>query len=563
VTLRGDDPRELRRRAEARLATDAPSGPLDPADGLRLVHELRVHQIELELQNEELRAARTESEERLRRYTELFDFAPIGYFQLAERAVVRAVNFAGVALLGLTRAQALGQPLDTFVEPRSRTALADLLAEVLTRGDDDQPAAVRDLVLVGEGGRRLHVRATAAPLRGREPSALVAVEDVTARRVAEDALRDEVRRKDDFLAALSHELRNPLAPIRNGLFLVDRLPPADPRSRNALEMIDRQVTHLTRIVDDLLDVTRIARGKVRLQAERVDLAALLRQSIQDHQLAFDGAGVAMGAAWENGPCWIEADPARLAQVFGNVLVNALKFTPRGGRVDVLLDRAADRARVRIRDTGVGIAPDLLSRVFEPFAQAPQTLARSAGGLGLGLATVKGLVELHGGTVRARSDGPGTGTEIVIQLPLAGAPATSRPPRAGTLGAPHRVLVIEDNRDSATSLKDVLEVSGHAVRLALDGPAGLAVARDFRPEIVICDIGLPGMDGYAVARALRAVPDLRDAWLVALSGYATAEDVDRARKAGFDRHVAKPPTLAKLETLFAEAPGSGTARGKDG
>jgi PAS domain S-box-containing protein len=558
VAKRERHPSGLRRRAEERLArASAGERPVEPsapgdAETLRLLHELQVHQVELEMQNEELRSVHALSEDARRRYAELFDFAPIGYFHLSLEGAIVSVNFAGAGLLGLHRAQVVGRPMISFVSEADRAAFRRFLGDVLSRIGHDAPAEVAEVVLLRLPEGAVHVRVTGALLDGPPASCLLALEDVTARRRAEDALRAEARRKDEFLATLSHELRNPLAPIRNGIYLLQHGPDGD-KARTALAVIDRQVTHLTRIIDDLLDVTRIARGKVRLQRELLDLGELAQRTVEDHRAAFDEAGVHLELDRAPSPCWVEVDGSRLAQVLGNLLGNALKFTNRGGHVRVSVDLMTDRAALRVRDTGVGIAPEVLERLFEPFQQAPQTLERTRGGLGLGLAMVKGLVELHGGTVQVRSAGLGHGAEFAIHLPLADAPAHAPAPHQASLGSSHRVLVIDDNEDAATSLRDVLELSGHRVRVALDGPAGLAAAREFDPEVVICDIGLPRMDGYEVARKLRSDARLRRAWLVAMTGYAAPEDLERARAAGFDRHVAKPPTLEKLESLFAEAP----------
>jgi two-component system CheB/CheR fusion protein len=254
---------------------------------------------------------------------------------------------------------------------------------------------------------------------------------------------------------------------------------------------------------------------------------------------------------------VDADATRLAQVLGNLLGNAAKFTGRGGCVDVVVRRDGPDVTVSVIDTGVGIPPEVMERLFEPFSQAPQTLDRTGGGLGLGLATVKGLVELHGGTVSVVSGGQGRGAELTVRLPAAEPPPRAAEPPGRPARRHHRVLVIDDNEDGANTLKELLELSGHDVRVAFDGPSGLAVSRAFEPEIVVCDIGLPGMDGYAVARALRADVTTRRAFLVALSGYALPDDLRRAREAGFDRHIAKPPMLDALERLFDEKPAATT------
>ncbi|MGC4001596.1 MAG: ATP-binding protein [Anaeromyxobacter sp.] len=554
---RGGKPAQLRARAERQLA-EAPASPR-PVGGSgedlhRLLHELQVHQVELELQNEELVGSRTEIEELLRRYTELFDHAPIGYLHVDAVGRITRANFSAARLLDAPRGLLVGRSVASFVAERDQRRLQAFLAGLLTRSEEEVPAATGEFALNRTTGGALDVQLTGALLAGPVPSALLAAEDVTARRRAERQLAAEAERKDQFLAALSHELRNPLAPIRNALPLLRRMVPDSPPAERCLTVIDRQVTHLTRMVEDLLDVTRIARGRVELRRERVDLGSQVARTVEDHRATFDAAGVELACDLSKGPCWVDADPARLAQVLGNLLGNAVKFTGRGGRVDVRVDRAGGRAMLRVLDDGVGIPQDVIGHVFEPFTQAPQTLERTRGGLGLGLAMVKGLVELHGGTVEVRSAGAGSGAEFVVKLPLAqGGPAARTAHGPVTLGPPRRVLIIDDNEDAATTLQDLLTLAGHEVRTALDGPAGLQEAGRFYPELVICDIGLPTLDGYGVARALRSGEACPGAWLVAMSGYATREDAERSRQAGFDRHVAKPASVERLEAIFAEAP----------
>ncbi len=380
--------------------------------------------------------------------------------------------------------------------------------------------------------------------------------DITERKLAEAALRDvnellrdADRRKDEFLAMLSHELRNPLAPIRNAVAILDRATPTGAQAARARAVIGRQVQHLARIVDDLLDVTRIARGKIELRRAPLDLVPVVQRAAEDHRPLLYERGVSLAIVLPGAPAWVDGDGTRLTQVLGNLLQNAAKFTEHGGRVTVALAVAGDEVEVRVRDTGVGIAPELLGRIFEPFVQSDQSLARSQGGLGLGLALVKGIVELHGGTVRAESAGPGQGAEIVVRLPA----ATSRDapleaPRQRGAAEPLRVLVVDDNRDAAESLAEILRILGHAADVAIDGAGAIARARASAPDVVLCDLGLPGMDGYAVARALRAEHGDR-VRLVAVSGYARPEDVERARAAGFDGHVAKPADPQELVRLL--------------
>ena len=393
--------------------------------------------------------------------------------------------------------------------------------------------------------------------------------DVTGYKRTEEALlkaigdlREDDRNKNHFLAMLSHELRNPLAPIRNSLYLLDRVPPGGEQAKSARAVIDRQIGHMTRLIEDLLDVTRIARGKIRIQREPVDLRELVPRTVEDHRSLFTDR-LELEVAVGDEAVQVHGDRIRLSQAIGNLLSNSAKFTAPGGRVRLILelDAQAGQAIVRIRDTGVGIDPSMLSRVFEPFAQAEEdNLARTHGGLGLGLALVRGIVEMHGGTVAAHSEGLGAGAEFTIRLPLGeSAPAALVTATTSPNRARRRVLVIEDNVDAADSLRALLELGEHEVEIAHDGPEGLMKAREFKPEVVICDVGLPQMNGYEVARAFRADEALRSAYLVALTGYALSSDIDRANEAGFDRHLAKPPNVEDLEQVLANGPAASDAR----
>ncbi|OFX19357.1 MAG: hypothetical protein A2V77_19180 [Anaeromyxobacter sp. RBG_16_69_14] len=378
------------------------------------------------------------------------------------------------------------------------------------------------------------------------------------------AAEEAVRKRDEFLAMLSHELRNPLAPIRNSLYILDRAVTGGEQAKRAQAVIDRQVGHMTRLIDDLLDVTRIARGKVHLKRERIDVQALTIRSAEDYQELFDKAGLELEVHLADEPLFVNADRTRLTQIIGNLLHNAVKFTPKGTRTTVSVRRTDDRfAEITVRDDGPGIAPDVLAHLFEPFVQAEKTLDRSAGGLGLGLALVKGFVELHGGSVSAQSAGTGHGTTFVVRIPV----ERRKVPRLPDVPGPpvqfpaQRVLVIEDNLDAAQTMKEALELNDHVVELAYTGTEGLEKARTFRPDVVLCDIGLPGMNGFEVARAMRtdADHDLRSVTLIALTGYAHPEDIEQAKSAGFDLHLAKPPDLEALERCMGGVgpPMSGT------
>jgi PAS domain S-box-containing protein len=376
-----------------------------------------------------------------------------------------------------------------------------------------------------------------------------------ALRASEAALREADRQKNRFLSMLSHELRNPLAPIRNGLYILDRAAPGGEQAKRAQAIIERQIGQMTWLIDDLLDVTRIAHGKIQLQRERLDLNELAHSTVDDHRAIFARSDVRLDVQPATEEVWVDGDRVRLAQVISNLLQNAAKFTPRGGRTTVSLqaDSARGQAILTVRDTGAGIEPEMLPRLFQAFAQADSTLDRSKGGLGLGLALVKGLVEMHGGSVSAASDGRGTGAAFTIALPLDVTAARTLPawPDLGGAAVPRRVLVIEDNEDAANSLREVLELDEHVVDVAYTGREGIEKAQAFHPDVVLCDIGLPEMDGYEVARTMRADPELSRVALVAVSGYAQPEDVETAREAGFDAHLAKPPSIDTLERALAE------------
>jgi two-component system, chemotaxis family, CheB/CheR fusion protein len=364
------------------------------------------------------------------------------------------------------------------------------------------------------------------------------------------AAREALVARDEFLAVLSHELRNPLAPLRSSLDVLDRAEPAGQQWRREQEIAKRQIAHLTKLVDDLLDVSRIAHGKIELHRTELDLADLARRTADDHRAVFESRGVHLGVETPPGALFVRGDPTRLVQVVGNLLQNAAKFTRAGDTVTLSVLRVGDAAEIQVRDTGAGIDPGLLKDVFQPFTQAKQTLARTEGGLGLGLAFVRGLVELHGGTVTAASAGPGRGAEFTVRLPVV-EPAHQTPDDRGAPVAAaalrRRVLVVDDNRDAADTLAELVRMLGHDAEVAFDGAAAIEHARRTAPEVVLCDIGLPGMNGYEVAKALRAEGD--GVKLIAVTGYAQPEDVRRAIEAGFDAHVAKPLDPADLERLL--------------
>lgn len=399
--------------------------------------------------------------------------------------------------------------------------------------------------------------------------------DVTERKRLEAELRLQMevqeesgRRKDEFLAMLAHELRNPLGATGNALWVLEQAGADEAARQRALAVLKRQIARQSRMVDDLLDVSRITRGLVDIRRECVDLARIVRDTAEDCRPALDRSGLDLMLELPDAPVWVEGDPIRLGQIVGNLLHNAGKFTGAGGRATLRMvpDFPSGTVAVAVQDTGVGIAPDLLARVFDSFVQGDRSLARSTGGLGLGLALVKGLAELHGGTVSAHSDGPGQGATFTLRLPLrvpgVGCRVSSESPltRHATPDVPtsKRVLVVEDNRDAAETLGDLLEMAGHEVEIALTGLAGVEAARRFRPQVVLCDIGLPGMDGYEVAARLRRESGLPVERLIAITGYGQEEDRSRSRAAGFDHHLTKPvDPRALLDLLSDGCEGPGT------
>lgn len=496
---------------------------------------------------------RKEAEERFK----LVANATFEGISVIEQGQIILANEQLAEMFGYGKGELLGKLAIDFVAPESR-------ANVVRRFADGD-AGPSEFVGLRKDGTRFTAEVRSR-LTGKAGSSLrvSAIRDVSERKVVEETLRDADRRKDEFLAMLSHELRNPLAPIRSSLYVLDRSAPGGERARRAQAIIGRQVGHLARLVDDLLDVTRITRGKIELRRERLDLVDLVSRTAEDFRSAFADAGVLLEVQCPATPFWVQGDRTRLAQVVGNLLQNAAKFSPPESRTVLSLaeDSLRGRAFLEVEDQGRGIEPSILPRVFEPFTQAETTLDRSRGGLGLGLSLVKGLVEMHGGTVEARSAGLGRGATFTVTLPLdpAGAVKPSEVAFA-VCTTSRRILVIEDNADAAEALRDALELAGHKVTVELHGPDGIRAARSFQPDVILCDIGLPEMDGFAVARALRASPDLGPFLLVALTGYAQPEDVEKAKEAGFDLHLAKPPTMEKLAEVLQRAPGF-TARGSE-
>lgn len=499
-------------------------------------------------------AALRESEERFRA---MADGTPLMIWVTDERGVIHFVNRAYCEFFGTSVEEVRSGGWQPLVHPEDHAGYVKAFFESL-REQKVFRAQARVRRVDGQwrwvesyGVPRFSSTGEFLGIAGSSP-------DITEQHCLQEALRTADRRKDEFLATLSHELRNPLAPICNSLYILQRATAGREQANRAAGIIERQVGHLTRLVDDLLDLTRISRGKVQLKLEFLDLGQLGRKIAQDYREMFEGNGIQFDSLIPDEPIWVYADRTRIAQVLCNLLGNSTKFTPQLGRVLFAIETAGSSVTVRVRDSGVGIPADVLPNLFQPFIQAAETLERSRGGLGIGLALVKGLAELHGGSVSVTSDGPGRGAEFLVRLPLVDtsahqgmeASASILPQAPGYRAGRYKVLIVEDDVDAASSLKELLEMLGHQAQVAFDGPTGIALAKESTPDLLLCDIGLPAMDGYQVARLFREDPELREITLVALSGYALPDDVARAKESGFDQHLAKPPSLEELERVFS-------------
>lgn len=374
--------------------------------------------------------------------------------------------------------------------------------------------------------------------------------DITEQKRAEERLRESDRRKDEFIAMLGHELRNPLAGIRSATELIKLTAPEGGRLQRAHGVLERQSAHMSRLVDGLLEVSRISRGKIHLDRETLDARKIIDGVLQDRAAQVAARQLELTSDLPSEPVWVWADRVRLAQVVDNLVGNASKFTEPPGRITVTVHEENGSVIMRIRDTGVGIRPEMLGRLFEPFQQESQGIARASGGLGLGLAVAKRLVELQGGSIHARSDGPGAGAEFEVRLPVTSAPRHAPQPAAPTPPPrERRILIVEDNTDAAEMLSELLELSGHEVTVVGDGREALAALGEHGVDVVLCDLGLPGMSGYDVARAVRKDPVLAELPLVAVSGYGQPEDRSRTAEAGFDAHLTKPVDRAALDRVL--------------
>jgi PAS domain S-box-containing protein len=380
--------------------------------------------------------------------------------------------------------------------------------------------------------------------------------DITERKQAEEALKEAGRRKDEFLATLAHELRNPLAPIRNAVQILRLKGPPSEELEWAENIIDRQIQQMIRLIDDLLDVSRITHDKLELRKQTVELARVVESAIETSRPLIEESNHQLTVSLPKAPVYLEADEIRLAQIFSNLLNNAAKYTAAGGRIQLTAEKRRDAAVVTVKDSGIGIPKSKLSHVFEMFAQIDSSLGQTRGGLGIGLTLAKRLVHLHGGTIEAKSDGPGKGSEFIVRLPITRQGLNLEQLRSAADGqqalptSSLRVLIVDDNRNTANSLAMVLRTMGNEIRIAHDGEEAISIAKTFEPEVALLDIGLPKLNGYEVCRRIRQEPWGRTAVVVALTGWGRKEDFSNAQEAGFDHHIVKPANPEEVMKLVA-------------
>lgn len=494
-------------------------------------------------------------------FRRLLDKLPAAAYTCDAQGLITYFNAHAVALWG--RSPRLNDPVDRFcgsfrLFSKDGTPITHDKCWMALALENGQEYNGEEILIERPDGTRRAVLAHANPFRdeaGNLSGAVNMLVDITDRKQSEDHLRDADRRKSEFLAMLAHELRNPLAPLRNGLQLI-RLARNDWTAvEEARGMMERQVGHLVRLIDDLLDLSRISNGKIELRKERVDLAEVVQDAVETSRPRIQDPGHQFQISLPPAPLHVEADRVRLAQVFANLLNNSAKFTPPGGHISLSVEREGSDAIIRVKDDGVGIPADMLPHIFDMFTQVDRSLERSKGGLGIGLGLVRGLVEMHGGRVHATSGGEGKGSEFTVRLPAVSRPAPARErqddvaPARGS--SRHRILVVDDNKDSAVSLSAMLRILGHEMHVAYDGVEGVHAAGRVKPDVVLLDIGLPGMNGYDACREIRKLPGGGDMVLIALTGWGQDEDKSRSLEAGFDSHMVKPVDPAVLGRVLEE------------
>jgi len=469
--------------------------------------------------------------------------------------VILSWNAGAERLFGYTAEEAVARPI-TLIIPAERH---DEELEILARIRCGERVQHFDTVRVTKDGRRIDISLTVSPVcdgKGCVVGASKIARDITDRKRTEAALRDADRHKDEFIALLAHELRNPLAPLSNGLQVM-RLAASDPNAvAQSRDMMERQLGHMVRLIDDLLDISRINRKKMELRRSRVLLQDVLSSAVETARPLIDAAGHELIISLPPDHLYLDADLTRLGQVFGNLLSNSAKYTERGGRIRLAAERLGNDAIVSVTDNGIGIPTEALPVIFDMFSQAGHKIERSTGGLGIGLALVKGLVEMHGGAVAAESAGLGKGSTFTVRLPALEihperVMQDSPPGVAAAAGPGRRILIVDDNRDSAISMAIILRLKGNEVRTAHDGIEAVDVAEAFRPHVILMDVGMPRLNGYEATHRIREQPWGKATTIIALTGWGQEGDKEQSRAAGCDAHLVKPLNLPDLEKLLAE------------
>jgi PAS domain S-box-containing protein len=464
---------------------------------------------------------------------------------------INSWNRGAETIFGHAREEIVGKPIYTIIPPELHPEEREIIDKLRAGERVEHYETVR----VRKDGARRDISLTVSPVWdpvGTLVGVSKVARDITERKQAQRELADEARRKDEFLAILAHELRNPLAPIRYALTIGRQARLTEAQRKRSDEVIERQVEHMSRLLDDLLDVSRIARGHVELRKKWIDLTSIVGAAIDAARPLLDRKAHNLSLDLPREALRLEADPVRLTQILTNLLTNAAKYTDRGGQIQLRAWREGGSIAIAVRDNGIGISPEMAPRLFSLFSQAAPALNRSEGGLGIGLALVKGFVEKHGGTVEVHSEGPGKGSEFVVRLPTGrGTPERRESPGDGKGIAAKRlrVLVADDNDDSAQTCAMLLELWGHEVRTANNGEEALAVAEQFRPEVALLDIGMPQLSGYEVAERLRQCPWGQGATLIAVTGWGQEDDKQQANQAGFDHHLTKPVDPKQLQPLI--------------
>lgn len=554
---------KLRREAERLAAEKKYEHPeeMTREEMRAALHNLHVHQIELEMQNEELREAQAEIERARERYFDLYDLAPVGYCTLSEEGIILEANLKAASLFGVTRGELIDKPFSRFINIEDQDAYYLRMLSLIEKGESQsfELRMKRDEVF-------FWVDVNASVIEGTDGQRVcrVTISDITKRKHVEEALRESEkkaialvgelekvdRNKNQFISVLSHELRNPLAAISAGVQILDITQDIN-QTAKVKEIISRQTNQLCKLVDDLLELTRISQNKITLKKEDIILNEIVKSAVEDIRLEYEKKGIKLGTKIQTKPIILNADPVRITQALGNILFNALKFTQANGVVWLTLKTDKDYATISVRDNGIGISSEVLQSLFKPFTQAENTLARSGSGLGLGLSIVKGIVDLHEGSVSVYSEGLRKGSIFTIRLPIATGNnlKIEKPASDNSDKRILNLLIIEDNKDFADLLSTMLSTTVHKVNIAYNGEDGIELAKQIKPNVIFCDVGLPGMSGYDVAESIRNDNELKDTHLIALTGYAGKGDAERALRAGFNKHLAKPVDLATLKNVL--------------